>query len=114
LASRQAYQALGEVGQRQLVAFLQHLVLYQTDQLPCDMDGDGKIAEHFIVQKMDTGLELFNPEWLFRVPGKIEGKTTNVRGDRIHLERADKRAAGLWAEPGVSARQRRRRLPRCD
>ena len=26
-----------------------------------------------MVQGMDTGLERFNPEWLFSVPGKIEG-----------------------------------------
>jgi hypothetical protein len=83
LESRKAYTALNEEQRRQLVAFLQNLVLYQTDQLPCDMNGDGKIDEHFIVQGMDTGLERFNPEWLFRVPGKIEGPIKNVRGDPI-------------------------------
>jgi hypothetical protein len=83
LASRQAYTKLGEEGQRQLIAFLQSLVLYQTDQLPCDLDGDGKISEHFIVQGMDTGLERFNPEWLFRVPGKIEGPTKNALGEVV-------------------------------
>jgi hypothetical protein len=83
LASRQAYTALTEVEQRQVIAFLESLVLYQTDQLPCDLDGDGKIAEHFIVQKRDTGVERFNPEWLFRVPGRIEGPVINVRGERV-------------------------------
>jgi hypothetical protein len=83
LASRQAYGSLDEDGRRQVVAFLQHLVLYQTDQLPCDLDGDGRIAEHFMVQGMDTGLERFRPEWLFRVPGKIEGPITNVRGEKV-------------------------------
>ncbi len=83
LASRQAYTALDEDGRRQVVAFLQSLVLYQTDQLPCDLDGDGIISEHFIVQGKDTGLERFNPEWLFRVPGKIEGPVRNVHGDWI-------------------------------
>jgi hypothetical protein len=83
LASRQAYLALGEDGRRQVVAFLQNLVLYQTDQLPCDLDGDGRISEHFVVQGMDTGLERFRPEWLFRVPGKIEGPVKNVRGEPI-------------------------------
>src|SRR5260370_4604827 len=62
---------------------MQCLVLYQTDQLPCDMDGDGKISEHFMVQGMDTGVERFNPEWLFRVPGKIEGPIKNLRGEPI-------------------------------
>jgi hypothetical protein len=83
LASRKAYTALDEAGRRQVVAFLQNLVLYQTDQLPCDMDGDGKIAEHFMVQGMDTGLERFNPEWLFKVPARIEGPVRNVRGEPI-------------------------------
>jgi hypothetical protein len=83
LASRNAYRAQSEEGRRQVVAFLQSLVLYQTDQLPCDVDGDGQIAEHFMVQGMDTGLERFNPEWLFRVPGKIEGPIRNVYGEPI-------------------------------
>jgi hypothetical protein len=83
LRSRQAYTALTHQEQRALIAFLESLVLYQTDQLPCDLDGDGKIAEHFLVQKMDTGVERFNPEWLFRVPGKIEGLVRNLHGERI-------------------------------
>jgi hypothetical protein len=83
LKSRQAYTTLSEDQRRQVVCFLQNLVLFQTDQLPCDMDGDGKISDHFLVQGMDTGLERFNPEWLFRVPGKIEGPITNVSGDKI-------------------------------
>jgi hypothetical protein len=83
LAARTAYLALGDEERRQVVCFLQSLVLYQTDQLPCDIDGDGRIAEHFIVQGRDTGLERFNPEWLFRVPGKIEGLIKNVRREDI-------------------------------
>jgi hypothetical protein len=83
LSSHKAYLALSEDERRQVVCFLQSLVLYQTDQLPCDMDGDGQITEHFIVQGMDTGLERFNPEWLFKVPGKIEGPIKNIRGEDI-------------------------------
>jgi hypothetical protein len=83
LKARQAYAALAEDGRRQIVAFLQSLVLYQTDQLPCDVDGDGRVAEHFVVQGMDTGLERFNPEWLFKVPGRIEGPVRNVLGEPI-------------------------------
>jgi hypothetical protein len=83
LAARRAYLALGDEERRQVVCFLQSLVLYQTDQLACDLDGDGKIAEHFIVQGRDTGLERLNPEWLFRVPGKIEGPIKNVRQEDI-------------------------------
>ena len=65
-----------------MIAFLESLVLYQTEQVPCDVDGDGKISEHFMVAGMDTGVERLNPEWLFKVPGKIEGPVT-VRGNRL-------------------------------
>jgi hypothetical protein len=83
LESRNAYLKLSENERRQVIAFLQSLVLYQTDQLPCDINGDGKIDEHFIVQGRDTGIERFNPEWLFRVPGQIEGRIRNVHGEII-------------------------------
>jgi hypothetical protein len=83
LASKKAYVKLGAVERAQVIAFLNNLVLYQTDQLPCDMDGDGKISTSFMVQDMDTGIERFNPEWLFKVPAKIEGPTTNCLGEPI-------------------------------
>jgi hypothetical protein len=83
LASRIAYVGLKPRERRDLIDFLNNLVLYQTDQLPCDLDGDGTISEHFVVAGMDTGRARFNPEWLFRVPGKIEGPCVNVRGERI-------------------------------
>jgi hypothetical protein len=47
------------------------------------VDGDGQIAEHFHVAGIDTGIERFNPEWLFRVPGRIEGPIENTQGMRI-------------------------------
>jgi hypothetical protein len=83
LQSRKSYTALKDGEQKQLLCFLQSLVLYQTDQLPCDINGDGKIDQNFKVQGMDTGVERFNPDWLFRTPGKIEGPIRNVRGERI-------------------------------
>lgn len=83
LAARRAYQALTDAERKQVICFLESLVLYQTDQLPTDMNGDGRIDEHFIVQGMDTGLERFNPEWLFKIPGKIEGPMRNIQGERI-------------------------------
>jgi hypothetical protein len=66
-----------------IIEFLESLVLYQTDRLACDIDGDGKISEHFVVAGIDTGYERFNPEWLFRVPGEIEGPIKNVRGETV-------------------------------
>jgi hypothetical protein len=81
-ASR-AYAALPEIDRMALLEYLRGLVLYGVDDLPCDLDGDGKIEEHFMVQGMDTGIERLNPEWLFRVPGKIEGMVTNPDGVRV-------------------------------
>ncbi|HZZ78511.1 MAG TPA: di-heme oxidoredictase family protein [Gemmataceae bacterium] len=83
LDSRVAYTKLSDREQNQLIAFLNSLVLYQTDQLPCDVNGDGKIEENFKVQGVNTGMECFNPEWMFRTPVKIEGPIRNVRGERI-------------------------------
>src|SRR5262249_12415741 len=83
LDSRKAYTALSRSDQRAVLDFLESLVLYQTERIPCDIDGDGKISEHFIVAGTDTGYERFNPEWLFTIPGKIEGPPGNVRGAKI-------------------------------
>ncbi len=83
LESQKAYTNLKFREQQQVIAFLRSLVLYQTDQLPCDIDGDGKISENFIVQDRNTGIERFNPEWLFNIPGQIEGPTRNVQGQPI-------------------------------
>jgi hypothetical protein len=81
--SKLAYLRLTEDEQHQLICFLNCLVLYQTDTLPCDINGDGKIDAHFQVAGMDTGIERFNPEWLFKVPAKIEGQIRNIRGEPI-------------------------------
>lgn len=83
LASRRAYQDLSSAERRLVLDFLESLVLYFTERIPCDIDGDGTINPHFLVQGMDTGVERFNPEWLFRVPGKIEGPVSNVRGETV-------------------------------
>jgi hypothetical protein len=83
LKSKQAYVALSDEEQRQMICFLNSLVLYQTDTLPCDINGDGKIDKHYKVAGMNTGTERFNPEWLFKVPGKIEGPIRNIKGQPI-------------------------------
>jgi hypothetical protein len=78
-----AYAEASETDRARLLDFLRGLVLYSCDDLPCDVDGDGQISEHFMVAGMDTGLERLNPEWLFRVPGKIEGFVTNPDGIKV-------------------------------
>jgi hypothetical protein len=77
------YRALGRPDQEALLAFLNSLVLYSTEDLPTDLDGDGKIAAHFRVAGRDTGPERFNPEWLFHIPAQIEGPVTAPDGRRV-------------------------------
>jgi hypothetical protein len=77
------YAALAGPEREEILAFLRGLVLYGTEDLPTDLDGDGRVSPAFVVAGVDTGPERFNPEWLFRVPGRIEGWTTNVSGDRV-------------------------------
>jgi hypothetical protein len=81
-AEREArgYALAAEEEREALLAFLCGLVLYPVDDLPADVDGDGSISDHFLVAGMDTGPERLNPEWLFRVPGQIEGEVLNPEG----------------------------------
>jgi hypothetical protein len=81
--ARSAYLKLSQQQCDDLLHFLRGLVLYSTETLPCDVDGDGRIAQHFMVAGQDTGLEVFNPEWLFRHPGQIEGLVEAPDGGTI-------------------------------
>src|SRR5262249_34024655 len=83
LASRKAYAAMNEKNRRAVLDFLGSLVLYSTEQVPCDVDGDGKISERFMVAGRNTGIERLNPEWLFRVPGGVGGRGGGARGPRL-------------------------------
>lgn len=81
--STKKYSELGTMDRLALVEFLRGLVLYAVDDLPADINNDGKIDEHFIVAGQDTGIERLNPEWLFRIPGRIEGEVTNPQGVKV-------------------------------
>ncbi|MSQ96354.1 MAG: hypothetical protein EXR98_17625 [Gemmataceae bacterium] len=83
LDSRNAYVKLSDAERSQVLAFLNNLVLYQTDQLPTDLQGRGQIADNYKVQGMNVGLECFNSEHLFRTPVKIEGPIRNIKGEKI-------------------------------
>ena len=66
-----------------LIDFLRKLVLYDIEELPTDMDGDGSISSNFMVAGKDTGPERFNAEWLFNTPVEIQGMVTNAVGAQI-------------------------------
>lgn len=79
-ASRDAFAAAPPRVQEELLQFLEALVLYDLETLPTDMDGDGQIEDDFTVAGVPTGIERFNPEWLFRVPVQIQGFVPNATG----------------------------------
>ncbi len=54
LKSRQAYESLSESEREDLLAFLGGLVLYSTETLPTDVDGDGVVSEHFVVAGVEA------------------------------------------------------------
>jgi len=85
-ASRDRYVNASKAEQEAVLAWLRTFVLYPTDQVPCDVDGDGVISDHFVIAGRDTGIERFNPEWLFRVPGQIEGIVRNPDGSYIRSD----------------------------
>ncbi|MBK8975393.1 MAG: hypothetical protein IPM29_05670 [Planctomycetes bacterium] len=79
-ASRAAWLAARPRDREAVMNLLRKLVLFDIESLPTDVDGDGRIAEHFTVAGADTGPERFNPEWLFRVPAHIQGPFVNSDG----------------------------------
>ncbi|MBE7559304.1 hypothetical protein HS125_10275 [bacterium] len=82
-ASREAYVGASEADRRAVVAYLESLQLYMTDQVPADIDGDGEISEHFMVAGRDTGVERLNAEWLFATPLLIEGPAVGGDGSVV-------------------------------
>lgn len=82
-ASRLAYERAPKPQREALLSFLDKLVLYDIESLPADIDGDGRISSNFAVAGVDTGVERFNAEWLFRTPLRIQGWFTNTDGLRI-------------------------------
>jgi hypothetical protein len=83
LDSRVAYTKLSSLERSHVIGFLNNLILYQTEHLPTDLRGRGEIAENYKVQGMNTGVERFNVEWLFKTPVKIEGPIRNFKGEKI-------------------------------
>jgi|HubBroStandDraft_3_1064219.scaffolds.fasta_scaffold00306_6 hypothetical protein len=67
-----AYRRLPSEQRRQLIEYLESLVLYSTDTVRSDIDGDGRIAEHFTVAGVDVGYERFDARFLFAHPPRFE------------------------------------------
>lgn len=78
--SRIKYEQASPEKREALLSFLRKLQLYDIETLPTDMDSDGSISPNFMVAGMDTGVERFNPEWLFKVPVRIQGPYINIDG----------------------------------
>lgn len=79
LKARDAFVALDQRAQQHVTEYLASLVLYQTDEIPADINRDGVISEHFNVAGQDVGYERFNPHFLMKVPPKYQ-----VLGTYVH------------------------------
>jgi hypothetical protein len=77
------FRAASATDQADLIAFLSSLVLYQTETLPCDIDGDHAISTSFMVNGQNTGVERFYPEFLFKIPVQIEGQVVAPDGGTV-------------------------------
>jgi hypothetical protein len=71
-AEAAAYRELSAAPREVLLAYLRSLVLYVTDEIPADVDGDGERAETFEVAGREVGPERFDARWLFREPPRLE------------------------------------------
>jgi hypothetical protein len=83
-----AYAQLGAGDRGLLLDFLSRLVVYDIESVPGDVDGDGVISDQFMVAGMDTGIERFNAEWLFRTPVRIQGLVTSSDGETVRSDAA--------------------------
>ncbi|MEL7061510.1 MAG: di-heme oxidoredictase family protein, partial [Acidobacteriota bacterium] len=63
--STQAYVTAPVEDREAVLAFLRTLQLYIPETLPTDLDGDGKISDHYMVAGRDLGPEVFRAELLF-------------------------------------------------
>ena len=82
-ASHDLWAAASDEKRAQVLTLLRGLQLYDIESLPADIDGDGVISNNFMVAGMDTGVERFNAEWLFKVPVVIQGPYTNINGETV-------------------------------
>lgn len=67
-AEAAAYRRLTPARRERLLAYLRSMVLYVTDEIPADVDGDGVRAPSFEVADEEVGYERFDPRFLFHRP----------------------------------------------
>jgi hypothetical protein len=84
---RDAYAALPEARRRLLLGYLESLVLYPTDEIPCDVDGDGIAAGRFEVAGQEVGYERFDARFLLARPPRYRRlqEVADYRGRRRFL-----------------------------
>jgi hypothetical protein len=80
-AEAEAFRKLPEARRELLVDYLRSLVLYPTDEIPCDVDGDGKIAGEFEAAGQKVGYERFDARFLFRVPPRYKEVSRVIQPD---------------------------------
>lgn len=61
----EAYRRLEPEERRRLLGYLKTLVLYPTDEIPVDLDGDGRRSTGFRVGSREVGYERFDARFLF-------------------------------------------------
>lgn len=66
LPEANAYRNLPAEKKRLLLLYLKSLVLYSTDGIEADIDGDGVISQHYMVRNQPVGYERFDARFLFR------------------------------------------------
>ncbi len=71
-AARDAYLALPAAERAAVIDYLRSLVLYPTDEIPADVDGNGEIAEDFAAGGTGMGYERFDARLLFVRPPAFE------------------------------------------
>lgn len=65
IRERNAYLALSPRARHSLIEYLESLVLYSTDEIPADINGDAAISDQFKVAGQRIGYERFDARFLF-------------------------------------------------
>lgn len=71
-AEAAAYRALPRERRDRLIEYLESLVLFSTDEIPADLDGDNFISVPFEVAGQEVGYERFDARFLFAHPPRLE------------------------------------------